>query len=725
MDKSLCPIQKIESSQDSTIKLQCRSCTYGSASLFDSICRKNILQNLSNNPSTTILILNDSLVKLYKGQNLKLLKKLTTIIEEINIQYQINSNKKNNQTTKHAEQLEILKKTSETDPFEAYLTLQDLQKDSSQLKSLFENIQKKINYDYSFKKTNDSNIFYTTFIRPYVRPGFLDSFIQTEPPHDAIFEQTYKIDNEKSLSARVNLYTHPSTIEKLYFLYPPEFNLPQKELLLLEKVREKLSFHRPKDTGFLQPKNSKEYFKRFARTTITSLLETQDLSLQAAQIDELSEIFSRNTSGYGIIEYLLEDENIQDIYINAPVNNNPLHLVVNGEEYTSNIYLSEDDVEALASRFRSLSGRPFSEASPVLDMDLPAFHTRIAAISNPLTPKGIAFALRRHRKHPWTLAHFVKNKMITSHAAGLLSLLVDGQTSLLIAGSRGAGKTSLLTALINEIPKRFRILTIEDTTEIPISILQKQGFKMQSLVTKSMLSSNQSSEMSPTNALRTALRLGESVLILGEVRGMEAKVLFEAMRVGAAGNLIMGTIHGSTTQDVYERIVYDLGISPSSFKAVEAVIITAPIRKEGGFEKHRRVIQISETRKKGFIDTTNPTHLFSDLMIYNTENDYLEQTDTLAIGQSELLGHIAKKWGVSIEKILENIKTRAWIKEQIVQVSDTYPKVLEAPCIQDANTAFWSFLEISKQKHNHVDYTFIKEQWKIWFDDYLKKRYHE
>ena len=110
MDKSLCPIQKIESSQDSTIKLQCRSCTYGSASLFDPICRKNILQNLSNNPSTTILILNDSLVKLYKGQNLELLKKLTTIIEEINIQYQINSKKNKNQTTKQSEQLEILKK---------------------------------------------------------------------------------------------------------------------------------------------------------------------------------------------------------------------------------------------------------------------------------------------------------------------------------------------------------------------------------------------------------------------------------------------------------------------------------------------------------------------------------------------------------------------------------------------------------------------------------------
>ena len=81
---------------------------------------------------------------------------------------------------------------------------------------------------------------------------------------------------------------------------------------------------------------------------------------------------------------------------------------------------------------------------------------------------------------------------------------------------------------------------------------------------------------------------------------MEAKVLFEAMRVGAAGNLIMGTIHGSTTRDVYERVVYDIGVPSTSFKAVDAVVIAAPIRVEGGVERKRRVVQISEITKTGW-----------------------------------------------------------------------------------------------------------------------------
>ena len=212
-----------------------------------------------------------------------------------------------------------------------------------------------------------------------------------------------------------------------------------------------------------------------------------------------------------------------------------------------------------------------------MDMDLENYRTRVAAISNPLTPRGIAFALRRHRQKPWTLTHFIANKMISANAAGFLSFLIDGQASLLIAGSRGAGKTSLLGALILEIPQRFRILTIEDTAEVPIDDLQKYGYKIQSLITKSISSGSASTEISPVDALRTALRLGESVLILGEVRGVEAKVLFEAMRVGAAGNLIMGTIHGSTTRDVYERVVYDIGVPATSFKAVDAVIIAAPV----------------------------------------------------------------------------------------------------------------------------------------------------
>jgi type IV secretory pathway ATPase VirB11/archaellum biosynthesis ATPase len=354
-------------------------------------------------------------------------------------------------------------------------------------------------------------------------------------------------------------------------------------------------------------------------------------------------------------------------------------------------------------------------------MDLEQYHTRVAAISNPLTPRGIAFALRRHRSKPWTLVHFIENNMISPAAAGFLSFLVDGQASLLVAGSRGAGKTSLLSALILEIPQRFRILSIEDTAEIPVDDFQQYGYKMQSLITKSISAGATSTEVEPTDALRTALRLGESVLLLGEVRGVEAKVLFEAMRVGAAGNLIMGTIHGSTTRDVYERVVYDIGVPATSFKAVDAVIIAAPIRYEGGIERKRRVVQISEITKTGWNTTPDPEKIFQDIMIYDTAADELRATDLLDMGQSQVLQSIAKKWGITVEKALQNIQLRTDIKRTMVEYSKDHKELLEAPATRDANNAFWMSIEESKHRKNTVDYNDVKKQWMKWFYNYVRR----
>ena len=435
----------------------------------------------------------------------------------------------------------------------------------------------------------------------------------------------------------------------------------------------------------------------------------------------LADIFAKYTAGLGLLEDLLMDENIQDIYINAPVSNNALHIVWQGEEYTTNIYFSEQDVEALSSRFRSLSGRPFSEASPILDMGLEKYGSRIAAISNPLTPKGVAFAIRRHSITPWTLPKLVARNMLSPKAAGLLSFLIDGQATILIAGSRGAGKTSLLSSLILEIPQRYRILTLEDTPELPIDQLQALGYKIQSLITQPITAGESSGGVDPKTALRTALRLGESVLILGEVRGEETKVLFEAMRVGAAGNVVLGTIHGATTRDVFERIVYDIGVAPTSFKATDIVVIAAPIRIGGGMEKKRRVIQISEVIKRGWGKEVDPDKIFADVMAYNAEEDKLEATDLLDMGQSEIIGRIAKEWGISIEEAIENISLRSKIREEMIKYGEENPKLLEAKAVRDANNAFWMLIEESTREYGSPDYKEVGERWMKWYKEYVKR----
>ena len=104
----------------------------------------------------------------------------------------------------------------------------------------------------------------------------------------------------------------------------------------------------------------------------------------------------------------------------------------------TNVLPSYEDADSWAAKLRLQSGRPLDEANPVLDTDL-AFggvRARVAAIQRPLSPHGVAYALRRHRDDPWTLPLFIENKMLNSFAAGLLSFLIDGSRTLLIAGTR-------------------------------------------------------------------------------------------------------------------------------------------------------------------------------------------------------------------------------------------------------------------------------------------------
>ena len=707
----------------------------GESTIFDETCRSNILKILQTEHGTNRIVLNHAFVKVYSGEQLETLKELTRFIESIDAysDLKLPSEKLEKCKTcnqKRNKKIQEIIKQSRTNPVEALSKLETFLKrkksTNSKCKTCDEKLNEKISEminkaefkNHIVEKNIDSDLFYTNYIRPYVRPGFIDSYIQLEPPPDAVFSESYEVKCKGRRPINISLYTLRTRPEKLYFVVPPEYDLPREELYLLEKVRSDLSRHRPKDASFMDAETAREYFQRFGKQVITKIVKDLNYKITIDRIEYLADIFARYTAGLGILEDLLLDSRIQDIYVNAPVMNNPLHLVVNGEEYTSNVYLSVGDIDALASRFRTLSGRAFSEASPVLDMDLDSYHTRVAAISNPLTPKGIAFALRKHRQKPWTLAHFIDNGMISVEAAGFLSFLVDGQASLLVAGSRGAGKTSLLSALMLEIPQRFRILTIEDTAEIPVGILQRYGYKIQSLITKSISSGNNSSEVNPTDALRTALRLGESVLVIGEVRGVEAKVLFEAMRVGAAGNLIMGTIHGSTTRDVYERVVYDIGIPATSFKAVDAVIIAAPIRSEGGIERKRKVTQISEITKTGWTTDPDPDKVFQDVMAYNTSKDMLVPTSLLDMGQSEVMGNIARKWGITVEKALENIKLRSDIKKTIVEYGQQNRSLLEAPANRDANNAFWMFIEESKNKNGIVNYSVVKQKWMKWFKNY-------
>lgn len=723
--------------------IDCDTCG-GASSIVDEECRHNLLELMGAEADVDRIVLHHPMVKVFDGNALSFLKDLSAFHEGLR-NFTLPATPDDERCERcRSEREDIIREIRDiagSDPVRAIQRLRQVlreQRDGStgpaiidaepddsdtcgacrrQFVSGLADLLERRGLTRRVVGERSPTAYYQDKIQPYVRPMFFDTYIRLTPPSDAVFIKKYQVQREGGRPLDVSLYALQSRPEKMYFVIPPEYNLPDRELQLLQRVKKSLARHRPSESSFMDPAAARQYFLKYGREKITEVAGEMGLSLTRERLETLSDIFAKYTAGLGILEDLLLDERIQDIYINAPVVNNPLHLIVEGEEYTSNIYFSEGDVESLSSRFRSLSGRPFSEGAPILDMSLEAYDTRIAAISPPLTEKGVAFAIRRHGSTPWTLPKFINYNMFSPMAAGLLSFLIDGQASMLIAGSRGSGKTSLLSALLLEIPQRYRILTLEDTPELPIDELQGLGYKVQSLVTQPITAGGQTG-IDPKTALRTALRLGESVLILGEVRGEETKVLFEAMRVGAAGNLILGTIHGATTRDVFERIVYDIGVAPTSFKATDVVTIAAPIRIGGGMEKRRRVIQISEISKAGWGGDVDPDTVFADIMRYDAANDTLEATDLLDMGQSEIIGRIAREWGMNIERVIENIALRADIRKTMVQYGERKPRLLEAQAVRDANNAFWIATEESRREHGTPDYAEVKDSWMAWFRDY-------
>ena len=103
------------------------------------------------------------------------------------------------------------------------------------------------------------------------------------------------------------------------------------------------------------------------------------------------------------------------------------------------------------------------------ELKVEGFTSRVSALTAPLSPTGLAFSFRRHRDFPWTFPLYMQPKIrfVDAIGAGLLSFLIENNATILVAGTRSSGKTSLLGSFLTEIMRRARILTIEDTFELP------------------------------------------------------------------------------------------------------------------------------------------------------------------------------------------------------------------------------------------------------------------
>jgi len=396
-----------------------------------------------------------------------------------------------------------------------------------------------------------------------------------------------------------------------------------------------------------------------------------------------------------------------------------------GDCYT-NIYPTQQEVDSWATKLRLISGRPLDEANPILDTELrvEGFTSRVSALTAPLSPKGLAFSFRRHRDYPWTFPLYMQKKIryMDSMAAGLLSFIIDNNATILVAGTRSSGKSSLLGSFLVELPRRSRIITIEDTFELPQESLRALGYNLEPLKVASALSSP-GSEVDPSIGIRSTLRLGDSAIFVGEVRSKEAIALFEAMRVGAAANVVAGTIHADSPYGVYDRVVNDIGVPKTSFKAIDIIVTTNPVIS--GLKKYKRILRITEVRKL-WDDDPLKEGAFVDLMVYNPKTDQLELTDDLINGNSEILKRMAgkvKEFAGEWDAVWENIELRANCKQAIVDIAEELekPQLLEADFVVKSNDMFHLISGKVQEKVGKIEPSRVLFEYKEWLKKETKK----
>ncbi len=460
----------------------------------------------------------------------------------------------------------------------------------------------------------------------------------------------YKVVSEYTVStgARVRILQKPAEVGYIYEINIPEINVSFSKLWDMFKEVEE--------------------FKETGETT--------------------NQIIKRWYLEYGILEHLLFDDKVLEINVNPPAYKTAIRIVHSEfDECVSNIYPTPEFTNYISTRLKISTGRPLNKAQPQLDGEIVigTHKGRVAATIEPFSVFGTGFSIRKHRERPWTVPLFMKNGAVNNWFAGIMSLAITQGRSFLCAGPRGSGKTALLGSMLLEILPKYRIITIEDTQELPIDSYKQMGYDILPLKVRSALLEH-GMEMPFDMGLRTTLRLGDSCLIVGEVRSKEARVLYEAMRVGAMSNVVAGTIHGDSPYGVFDRVVNDLGVPAGSFKVTDLIIIVNQIKSPTALKRLRRVLSVTEVLKRW----QNPNEPeFQDLLVYDPNRDVLVPTDAFLNGRSVFVNNILERasgYG-SYQAVIQDIILRGRCKEMFVQKAKS-PEQLEAPYNARANVLY-------------------------------------
>lgn len=427
--------------------------------------------------------------------------------------------------------------------------------------------------------------------------------------------------------------------------------LSKDDRILLKEIETKVI-----DKLDLDP--SKIVDKSEAETLFTKKINTfitQFYSLGPAKTRDFTKIVVHNLIGYGLIEPLLKDETLEEIMVIGTGRN----VYVNHNKYgicRTNISFEEDaDIERILERIAASVGRRIDRATPLLDARL-LDGSRVNATIPPISIDGPTLTIRKFKADPLTVVDLINFNTLTTEISAYLWYAVEGAgikpSNILVAGGSGSGKTTSLNVLCSYIPDTERIITIEDTAE-----LQLPATHWVRLETKPPNVEGQG-EVDMDELVKNTLRMRPDRVIVGEVRGPEARTLFTAMNTGHDGS--MGTLHSNSSRETITRLTNPpMSVPKIMMPALDLILMENRIYLKG--KTVRRITEITEVTEEG--GEGEETVSLNNVYEWHPKSDTLKPT-----GQPSVLKQkLARIQGVSLEEIDREIQKRKKVLDHMVK----------------------------------------------------------
>jgi flagellar protein FlaI len=355
----------------------------------------------------------------------------------------------------------------------------------------------------------------------------------------------------------------------------------------------------------------------------------------------------RDFIGINEIEPMLRDYFVEDIECNGL--NTPIYIIhrLYRNIKTNLMFNNIEKLESLVEKLAQRCGKHISYADPILDGTLPDGSRVNATYTQDITTKGPTFTIRKFTATPWTPIQLISFRTLSPEMMAYLWILVQYKMNILITGGTASGKTTMLNAISFFIPPEARVVSIEDTRELN---LPRENWLPS--VVRGSTGSRRENEITLFTLLRSSFRQNPDYVIVGEVRGREASVLFQGM---ASGHSSLSTMHADSVETVIKRLeTPPIELSPTLLNVLDCIcIMTHAIINKEETRKLREIVEIVNVNPDGVAITNTP-------FVWNPADDrfYFKKS-------SRVFEKIAKRYGIRMEELETEFRRRVQIVHQL------------------------------------------------------------